>query len=244
MRASLHWGPVDALGAVHEGAAVAVVVDVLSFTTTLSVAADRAIAVIPHSWHDSAADLASTRGATLAVARGGDGVSLSPASVRRSTGVSLLVLPSPNGSEISHRLARADVVVAGGCLRNARATGSWAARSCRRTGGQSCPRSVAVVAAGERWPDGSLRPALEDLLGAGAVLATLERLGADLTPDAAAAVAAYVEARDVLDDRLRACPSGQELIGRGWAEDVEVAAELDASTAVPVLRDGVFRAER
>ena len=236
MRASLHWGPVDALEAVREGAAVAVVVDVLSFTTTLSVAADRAIAVIPHSWHDSAADLAATRGATLAVARGGDGVSLSPASVRRSTGVSLLVLPSPNGSAISHRIAGAGVTVAGGCLRNARAVGTWAVLQA--------VDSVAVVAAGERWPDGSLRPALEDLLGAGAVLAATGECGADLSPDATAAAAAYEEARDVLAERLRTCPSGRELIRRGWAEDVEIAAELDAGRAVPVLRDGVFRAER
>ena len=35
--------------------------------------------------------------------------------------------------------------------------------------------------------------------------------------------------------RLRACSSGLELIGRDFTEDVEHAADLDASSTVPVL---------
>jgi 2-phosphosulfolactate phosphatase len=38
------------------------------------------------------------------------------------------------------------------------------------------------------------------------------------------------------------CSSGRELIEQGFAEDVAIAAELDSSTAVPVLRDGAFTA--
>lgn len=36
-------------------------------------------------------------------------------------------------------------------------------------------RTVAVIPAGERWADGSLRPAIEDLLGAGAFIRELMR---------------------------------------------------------------------
>ena len=48
-------------------------------------------------------------------------------------------------------------MIAGG-LRNAAAVAAAAARA---------GDVVGVIAAGERWPDGSLRPAIEDLLGAG-----------------------------------------------------------------------------
>jgi 2-phosphosulfolactate phosphatase len=97
---------------------------------------------------------------------------------------------------------------------------------------------VAVIPAGERWPDGSLRPAVEDLWGAGAVL---DALGpADLSPEAEAAVAGFRAAG--LPDALAACSSGRELVAGGFAEDVDVASRVDASAVVPVLVGDAFRA--
>lgn len=233
-RVELCWG---AAGARRCRAEVTVVVDVLSFTTTLSVAVDRGIEVLPYAWRDeTAAVFAADSDATLAVGRRDAGpgeVSLSPASVLRSGRVRRLVLPSPNGSAICRELADRGAVVLGGCLRNATAVAGWI--------GDRAPGSVAVVAAGEQWPDGSLRPALEDLLGAGAVL---EAMPADvvLDGDALAARAAFREARPSLLERLVAAPSGKELLTMGFADDIAVAAELDASTAVPLLEGGCFRA--
>lgn len=91
--------------------------------------------------------------------------------------------------------------------------------------------------AGERWPDGSLRPAYEDFVGAGAIVDRLHGLdpGVSLTPEAGAAAWAFRALRP-----LAACPSGAELVDRGFAEDVRIAEEVDASSVVPALVEGRF----
>ncbi|RYI98936.1 MAG: 2-phosphosulfolactate phosphatase [Actinomycetales bacterium] len=231
MRIGFEWGPT---GAVAVAAPVTVVVDVLSFTTTLSVAVERGMTVYPFRWKDERATAyAEERGAVLARGRSErTGVSLSPATVRAAEGVDRLVLPSPNGSAISFALAETGVTVVGASLRNASAVARWV-----HEGGAD----VAVVAAGERWPDGSLRPAVEDLWGAGAVIAALADLGAtDLSAEARVAERAFRAA--AFPDDLVACTSGQELVDMGFPQDVAIAAEVDGSTVVPVLGGEAYRA--
>jgi 2-phosphosulfolactate phosphatase len=161
-------------------------------------------------------------------------VSLSPASFVDVTGLDRVVLPSPNGSALAFALAEAGVTVVGACLRNARAVadvlGGWRA--------SSPATRVSVVAAGERWPDGGLRPAVEDLWGAGAVLTGLE--GTAMSPEAAAAVAAYRAVEGRLDEVLPTCASGRELVEEGFGADVALAAAYDVSGVVPVLTDEAF----
>jgi 2-phosphosulfolactate phosphatase len=99
-----------------------------------------------------------------------------------------------------------------------------------------------VVAAGERWPDGELRPAVEDLWGAGAVLAQLGETG--LSPEATAAVAAFRSVEGRLTDELRESASGRELVEDGFATDVDVAAAYGVSGVVPVLVGDAFVAGR
>lgn len=90
--------------------------------------------------------------------------------------------------------------------------------------------------------DGSLRPALEDLLGAGAVLSALRRQGdAVLSPEAAAAAACFEATPDVAAT-VAACASGQELTVGGFADDVAIATEPDVCDIVPILTDGAFTA--
>jgi 2-phosphosulfolactate phosphatase len=243
-----------------------VVVDVLSFTTTLTVAADGGTVVLPFPWRDSrAAEHAAAHDAVLASERGGGTrrvagafpprddaaaepsppdagrVSLSPTSVReaqrRPGGLPRLVLPSPNGSTISAALADAGVRVLGASLRNATAVG-------RRLAELGPDSRVLVVPSGERWPDGSLRPAVEDLWGAGAVLAALVDAGGSglgLSTEARFAEAAWRAVAGRLPEELAACASGRELVDAGYADEVAVATEVDSSEVVPVLEDGAYR---
>jgi 2-phosphosulfolactate phosphatase len=103
---------------------------------------------------------------------------------------------------------------------------------------------IAVIAAGEKWPDGGLRPALEDQLGAGAFLASLpEHRRAGFSPEARWALDAFDAAGPRLGGTLLECSSGRELVFGGYQEDVEIAAELNRSAAVALLDDGAFRRE-
>ncbi|MFI6086382.1 2-phosphosulfolactate phosphatase [Streptomyces sp. NPDC051218] len=233
------WGPEGARRLTAGGdVACLVVVDVLSFTTAVSVAMDAGTTVFPYAWRDeSAVAFAAERGAELAVGRRAMSPtspwSLSPAALRRAPFTPRLVLPSPNGSAIAAAAGASGAVVVAGCLRNAAAVGSWLAEQ-----GYGTPdRPVAVIAAGERWADGSLRPALEDLLGAGAIVSAIR--GAKLSPEASVAAAAYTSCPDVAS-AVADCASGRELRAYGFAEDVSVAVELEASEGVPVLVDGAF----
>lgn len=193
--------------------AIAIVVDVLSFSTTVCVALEQGAFVQP------SADRPPPRST--------DSVSLSPQSVRGLAAGTRLTLPSPNGSTLAFAARDVAAAVATACLRNARAVGRWAAMQ---------ERPVVVIPAGERWPDGSIRFALEDWLGAGAVIASLT---GNLSAEALAARATF-RACDV-PAAVRDSSSGRELIERGFAEDVRIATELDACDVVPLLgADGYF----
>ncbi|RPF25574.1 2-phosphosulfolactate phosphatase [Streptomyces sp. Ag109_G2-6] len=232
------WGPAGASVLAKEVACL-VVVDVLSFTTSVTVAVEAGVRVFPYRWRDeTAAVFADRMNATLAVGRStateASPWSLSPAALRRSPFTPRLVLPSPNGSTIA--AAAGDCVVVAGSLRNATAVGQWVAGQ----GFGTVQRPVAVIASGERRPDGSMRPALEDLLGAGAVIASLRDSGKDrLSPEAAVAAAAFEGIEDV-GGAVTGCASGRELVDLGYADDVAIATELNACKVIPVLTDGAF----
>ena len=217
------WGVqgLDAIG----GDAIAVIVDVLCFTTCVSIACARGAVVHPCRWDDAAAAaLAGQLGAVLARKRSQGGFTLSPPSFFDATSDLRIVLPSPNGSTLSEGVRGRAVA---GCLRNASAVARWIGSS-----------PVAVIAAGERWPDGTIRFALEDLLGAGAII---ERLSGSRSPEAESAAAAFRAHRDKLAEALAETASGVELIERGYRGDIDAAAALDADDVVPELVEGAFR---
>ena len=209
---------------------VTIVVDVLSFTTCVDVAASRGVAILPHawtSWDDPApAAFAAMHGAELAGKRRHARYTLAPSSYLDAPRGLRCVLRSPNGAGVCLAAAQAGGVLLAGCLRNARAV----ANAAMAMGG-----TFNVIPAGERWPGGALRPSVEDALGAGAVLRWLP---GSHSPEAEWAIAAFQRFAGELADVLDCCGSGLELSERGHKDDVALAGALDVSEYVPRF-DGV-----
>jgi 2-phosphosulfolactate phosphatase len=148
---------------------------------------------------------------------------------------------SLNGAVVADAAAATGAVVLLGALRNASAVAREILAEQQRRGART---SVAIIAAGERVSadsDAPVRFAVEDQLGAGAIIDALADLGIDHTsPEVAAACEAFRGLRGAVRHLLTASGSGQELIDRGLRDDVLAAATVDAASVVPVLRDGKF----
>jgi 2-phosphosulfolactate phosphatase len=216
----MHWGWRGAREAAARGHIV-VIVDTLRFSSAVVSAVAHGALVTPAMFKSDAAP---------------QRFNLSPQSYGDIEPDTAVTLPSPNGAQCCLNAAAAPHVIAASLL-NATAAARYVAGLLDAT-----TLDVAVIAAGERWrdpdDDGALRFALEDLLGAGAVLDALSAY--PQSPEARAAAAVFHERRDDLTTALRTCGSGLELIAAGKTGDVDDCAHLDRYEVVPVLKDGVF----
>lgn len=206
---------------------VVIIVDVLSFSTCVDIATGRGAIVYPYRWKDASAEAFALSVDGELAGPSNQGYTLSPRTLVSIPFGTRLVLPSPNGSTLT--LSTGSTPTLAGCLRNAVTVGQAAQRYGRR---------IAVIPAGEQWPDGSLRPAFEDWLGAGAIL---HGLSGEKSPEASAAVACFLDAQPDLLARLNTCSSGKEKQERGQTEDNDLAGALNTSTAIPVFKDGAYR---
>ena len=239
----VEWGATGAALAADRGDVV-VVVDVLSFSTTLSIAVSRDFTCLVYS----GAEIESLGGPAMAAIRlgarplhgrrgaGPGRVSLSSASLLDAEPGQRVVFTSLNGATVVGAAARAPALLVG-APRNATA--------CAKTAGELMERTrsgrVTVVACGERWssvePGGTgVRPAVEDWLGAGSICAALADLGYSLSAEARLAAAGW-RSPTALED-LAECVSARELRAAGFATDVELALEVDADSQVPVRMAG------
>jgi 2-phosphosulfolactate phosphatase len=207
---------------------VVIIVVVLSFSTCVSITTARGAEVYPYRGRDETArEFAHSVGAELAGRRSSNVFSLSPASLTRVPAGLRLVLPSPNGSTLT--LATGETPTLVGCLRNAQTV----ARAATQYG-----HRIAVIPAGERWrTDWSLRPAIEDWLGAGAII---QHLKGSLSPEAQLAREAFRNVAGDIHTVIAGCSSGKELITDGFAEDVALACDIDADLCAPLLSSEVM----
>lgn len=233
-RCRLEWGRRGARVAAKRGDAL-VVVDVLSFSSAAVTAVQHGGLVYPCAWTDDPRALAAQLGAEAAVSRphvpAQGRFSLSPPTFTAAAPGDRVVLASPNGATCS-RFGRAVPHLLVGALLNARAV----AEAIDELLTADSNLSVTVLACGERWrqpsEDGELRFAIEDYLGAGAIIAGLP---ASLTrsPEAALCEGAFCSVGAGLHDVLWESGSGRELRAAGYPQDVEHAAQLNLYTTVP-----------
>lgn len=219
------WGP-NGLRRLAPLADAVVIVDVLSFSTSVDIALGRGVTVFPYRWHNGTEHAFAASVNAQVADPTGEGIGLRPASLVTAPAGLRLVLPSPNGSALTFgaRAAGASRVLVG-CLRNAEAV----ARSL-----DDCD-TVALIAAGERWKGttGPLRPAIEDLLGAGRIIRALGR--SSMSPEARiASIASDIDDAEVRA-MVRECGSGREKRFRRRADDIDLAVDVDVSAVVPTL---------
>lgn len=232
----MQWGPEGVALAAKEGHIV-ITVDVLVFSTSTVAAVAQGVQVMPVGSIAAAKEAAARWAGTELLGRKyptPEGWSHSPVSLVGLPEGLRLVYYSLNGSTCSAAAQGAEALLVGGLV-NATAAARKAKALQARTG-----RPITVVACGERWESGGLRPSLEDLLGAGAIL---HALTGTKSAEAAAAEALFVAQRDRLSELLWDCASGRELRERGYEGDVTFAAQLDSHQVVPQLdQDGWLRA--
>lgn len=236
----LEWG-IKAVEHLAEDVECIVIFDIMSFSTCVSIAAESGALLFPYPWKDStASEYALSKNAVTANYDrrfSGEGFSLSPQTLLKLKAGDRLVLPSPNGSTVTFKAksivkdksivkeknSQASIFCAS--LRNLRAT----ARACQAFS------KILIIPCGEKWADGTLRPSLEDLYAAGGLASLLE--DKTLSPEAQAAAAVY---RGISLEQLRDCASAQELIERGFAQDVDLCLQTDVSELACQLIDDAF----
>lgn len=232
----LEWGR-EGLQQALERADVIAIVDVLSFSTTVCAAIEAGASVLPLRWEDDEEAVAASEGVVARESVGGRRA-LSPLGFDESSAGKCYAIRSPNGATLSARAQAAPVCFAG-CLRNASAT-SQALQSAS----QEHEAGISVIAAGERWPSvsgesqgGAMRVALEDWLGASALISALV---GEFSADARIAKRVFDASHKELEQLVCECPSGVELIERGFRDEVLFACDYDAAMDAVVLRAGRY----
>lgn len=237
-RCRFDWGRHGVRQAAERGD-ILVIVDTLSFSTATVTAVHYGGSIYPCTLEEDAAAIAQRIGGEAAVSRYDvphkGRFSLSPATYLHLEPGTRVVLDSPNGATCSRYASQVPFLFVG-ALVNAKAVAAVVSSLLEHQ-----ELSVTVIACGERWKtpseDGELRVALEDYLGAGAILSSLPQ---EKSPEARACEGAFVQVRDDLHAMLWECGSGRELREKGFGMDVQHAARLNVYETVPHMRDDHF----
>ncbi|MCE7007503.1 2-phosphosulfolactate phosphatase [Kibdelosporangium philippinense] len=219
----MEWG-MAGVEALAPHCTVLIIVDVLSFTTSVDLAVSQGARVVVKAPDEQSTGLKR------------------PSELKSVQAGTELTFTSPNGGRLSEFAAQRTRVMAG-CLRNAAAVADRAIDLADRG-------PIGVIPAGEQWgvnfyerqKSGAMRVAMEDYLGAGAIVSALLAEGySPASPEAAFAATSYRTAEPYLAELLGGCGSGLELGEKGLSEDIALAGQVNVSKATPTLVNGVFQ---
>jgi 2-phosphosulfolactate phosphatase len=235
----VEWGVRGAREAASRGD-ITIIVDVLSFSSTVVTAASYGAIIFPHPKNETVQAFAEKVQAKLIIGRAEAAVigkpTLSPVSFEPLHAGLNYVLSSINGAVCSWTASQAHTLLIG-CLLNAHSVAAVANQLQLETGS-----IISVIPCGEQWIDfnegeNQLRPAIEDYLGAGAILSQLKGTP---SPEAEVCIQAFRNSEHRLVQLIWDCGSGRELRELGFEADVIHCSLLNAFETVPILNGDHF----
>lgn len=235
-RCHVDWG-IDGVARAARDGDIVVIVDVLSFSTSVVTAVAHGATIYPCSWGNNPEELAKKVRGEVAVKRRDvprkGRFSLSPLTYVGIQPGAHIVLTSPNGATCSVMAQKAPHAFVGSLI-NAAAVAKAIIVLMK-----SSDKKVTIISCGELIVHGAqlkhFRFALEDYLGAGAILSLLPF---DKSPEAEVCVSSFLSHQGDLTRLLLGCVSGREQVDGGFAADVEFAARLNSFDTVPILQNG------
>lgn len=235
----VEWGRRGAREAAERGDIV-IIVDVLSFSSTVITALRNGALIYPYPRNLDGKMYAEEIGAKFILGRA-EAVkigtpTLSPVSFGKNQRDKKYVLTSLNGAFCTWIATKVPVLFIGSLL-NAKSVAEAANQVQKETSA-----NITVIPCGEQWShirehEDSLRPAIEDYLGAGAIVSYL---AGSKSPEAELCMASFLHSKVKLGEVIWDCGSGRELRGRGFEEDVKHCSRLNVYQTVPVLNQDHF----
>jgi len=232
----LGWGRNGAIEA-SKNSDIVIVVDTLSFSTTVAYAVSMGAVIYPCALGDDPSELCENYNAEIAVGRldvpSKGRFSLSPLTFKNIELSTKVVLPALNGGTCCKLAQKNSAKVIIGSLINAKAVSRHIMSHIDDTIESI---TITVIACGERFkkptPDGEIRFAIEDYLGAGAIISELKM---NKTPEAMACEGAFIHNQKSLDKLIWECESGVELRDIGFGDDVKFASQINSIEVVPMF---------
>ncbi len=205
---------------------VAIMVDVLRASTTITVALDNFNKVVAVKDKNNAVELAKKYNAILAGEREGATIKgfdtgNSPIEIKNFGG-DTLVLTTSNGTRILKGMNAKSLV---GSFVNAKAVAKLAS--------EIAENHIEVVMAGVRG-----RFAIEDFLGAGEIISNFKDYDLDEMSQAA-----YMASRDgrMVNEAIKNSESARGLKKLGFFDDIEFCTKKDIYDVVPVYENGIIK---